>query len=65
MESGYTHCACRDCFDIAISSDMRQPELCSDCEEAGCDETGCSECQRDDAYGCGDDWDEYLEHARK
>jgi len=43
--SGYTHCACRDCFEIAVSSDTREPELCSDCEAAGCDESGESECQ--------------------
>lgn len=50
MASGYTHCACRDCFDETISSDTRRPELCSLCEEAGCDADGDSECQRVDAY---------------
>ena len=50
-KSGYTDCACRDCFDIAVSDDMSKPDLCSDCEEAGCDATGKSECERDDAYG--------------
>jgi hypothetical protein len=49
--SGYTPCACRDCFDVAISSDVRHPELCAPCADAGCDADGTEECQRDDAYG--------------
>jgi hypothetical protein len=49
--SGYTDCACRDCFDITVSSDINRPELCELCEEAGCEEYA-GECQRDDAYGC-------------
>ena len=52
MSSGYTQCACRDCFDVAVSSDDSKPELCSDCEEAGCSADGDCECSRDDAYGC-------------
>jgi len=48
--SGYTPCACRDCFDLSISDDVRKPELCSDCKAAGC-EAGRGECQRPDAYG--------------
>lgn len=67
MSSGYTPCACRDCMDIAVSSDMNKPELCSGCKEAECEpyRPGDSdyeslpaympaymrECQRDDAYG--------------
>jgi hypothetical protein len=54
MSSGYTNCACRDCFEIAISSDESKPELCSDCEESGCSADGDSECQRSDAYECDD-----------
>lgn len=54
-ESGYTNCACRDCFDIAVSNDTDHPERCWECDESGCDETGESECTRVDAYGCGDD----------
>jgi hypothetical protein len=54
-KSGYTDCACRDCFDIAVSDDMAKPDLCNLCEDAGCDETGQSECARDDAYGVGDE----------
>lgn len=42
--SGYVHCACRDCFEIAISGNDGEPALCSECEEAGCDCTGQSEC---------------------
>ncbi len=49
--SGYTDCACRDCFDVAISSDARLG-MCLLCKQAGCDTGG--ECQRDDAYGVTD-----------
>lgn len=35
-QSGYTDCACGECFDITVSRDMRHPELCSLCAEAGC-----------------------------
>lgn len=31
-QSGYTPCGCRDCMEIAISSDVTKPELCSACE---------------------------------
>jgi hypothetical protein len=55
--SGYTRCACRDCFDIAVSDDTRKPELCSDCADARCDCDGESDCARSDAYGC-DEGDE-------
>lgn len=60
MSSGYTHCACRDCFDVTVSSNTSNPELCSLCEEAGCTPpegmSGYSrECQRDDAYGTFDE----------
>lgn len=41
--NGYTHCACRDCFEIAIGSD---PVLCNECEDAECDDSGNSECER-------------------
>jgi hypothetical protein len=41
IRSGYTQCACRDCFEITISSDVRKPELCSDGEAAGCDGGEC------------------------
>lgn len=57
-QSGYTHCACRDCMDTTVSSDMSKSELCSECKNAGCEpamrvggmDLG-GECQRDDAYG--------------
>lgn len=42
LSSGYVPCACRDCFEIAITSGG--PALCSDCEEAGCDPEGNDEC---------------------
>lgn len=57
--SGYTDCACRDCMDATVSSDISNPELCSSCQEAGCEPCynpdGCAagsghECQREDAY---------------
>lgn len=60
--SGYTFCACRDCMDVTVSDDMAQPELCSECQDAGCEPwktTGepmsgwyglAYECQREDAY---------------
>jgi hypothetical protein len=32
--SGYTACACRDCFEIAIGEPGKA--FCSECEEAGC-----------------------------
>lgn len=36
MVSGATPCACRDCMQIAISNDRTKPDLCNDCQEAGC-----------------------------
>jgi hypothetical protein len=48
-ESGYTHCACRDCMDTTVSSNVRKPELCAECADAECDRDG-GDCQRDDAY---------------
>lgn len=51
-ESGYTHCACRDCFETVVSDDMRHPDMCDECEESGCEPD--SECQRSDAYGVDD-----------
>ena len=36
--SGYTVCPC--CGFDTISNDMNDPELCSDCEEAGCEKDG-------------------------
>ena len=62
MSSGYTQCTCRDCFDDTVSSDTTNPELCSDCEDAGCTPE-CEiwgltqECQRLDIHGADDDVD--------
>jgi hypothetical protein len=47
VDSGYTDCACRDCFEIAIG--VRGSAMCNSCEEAGCDGEG--ECESPDAYG--------------
>jgi hypothetical protein len=54
VSSGYTYCACRDCFDIAVSADTDQPELCLLCKDAGCTPND-GECQRGDAYASGDE----------
>lgn len=35
-QSGYTPCACRDCMDTTVSSDVTRFELCSGCKGAGC-----------------------------
>lgn len=61
-QSGYTPCACRDCMDTAVSSDIRWPELCEACADAQCSRwrigqgsdgpaSWIFDCQRDDAYG--------------
>lgn len=34
--SGYTDCACRDCFEIAIG--VEGEAMCHACEEAGCED---------------------------
>jgi len=52
-------CACRDCMDIATSSDDTTPALCPLCEDAGCEQwdphdskypVGHYDCQSVDAY---------------
>jgi hypothetical protein len=35
-QSGYTSCPC--CGYDTISDDVTEPEMCSECEEAGCEE---------------------------
>lgn len=45
--SGYQHCACRDCFELAVGD---VAAMCLECEEAGC-EPHDGECQREGAYG--------------
>ena len=52
MASGYTDCACRDCFNVAVSDNTAHPELCADCADTGCSPNGDAECCRSDAYGC-------------
>lgn len=44
MTTGYTHCPCRDCFNISIDDNM-----CHACVDAGCD--GGGECRAEGAYG--------------
>ena len=46
--SGYTPCACRDCMELAISSDVKKPELCHACKRAGCDGGECQAPYSDD-----------------
>lgn len=46
--SGYTPCRCRDCFEVAISSDMDDFDFCLDCEETGCEAD--AECKVDGVY---------------
>lgn len=59
MADGYTSCACRDCFDIAIGKPGEA--LCHACKDAGCepcphgdkvnDRCGANcNCQRQDLY---------------
>lgn len=53
-QSGYAHCACRDCMEIIVANNPARPELCDECNTAGCGDPaaqGWPECQRDDAYG--------------
>ncbi len=51
MSGGYCNCACRDCFEIAIS-DKGEPALCHACAEAGCEACAETECSAPNAYGC-------------
>jgi hypothetical protein len=48
--SGYRHCACLDCFQIAIGE---RGALCEACEIADCDPE--QECQAEGAYGTLED----------
>lgn len=55
-DSGVTLCGCRDCFETVMSNDVDRPDLCTDCEAAGCERyctacgTGDTECSAPDAY---------------
>lgn len=49
--SGYVFCACRTCFDIAISGDPAKPAMCHACGDAGCGTTD-RECSRVDLDEC-------------
>lgn len=48
--SGSSCCACRDCCEIAISDDENEPDLCLECEQAGCSVEGDAECLAEHAY---------------
>jgi hypothetical protein len=52
--SGYTDCACRDCFEIAIGEPGEA--FCHACEEAGCEGDG--ECDAEGAYSCDEEFEE-------
>jgi hypothetical protein len=54
LRSGYVHCACRDCMNLAISGDGK-PALCGECSQCGCDGDGLQECQSPTAYGMEED----------
>lgn len=59
--SGYHDCPCRDCFEIAIGcDDDNNPDLCHECEEAGCDASGESECEAQN-WECESDDNEVSE----
>lgn len=52
MSSGYTYCACRDCFEIVVSNDMARPDYCDECEgNCGPEHSLSEECQAEGAYG--------------
>lgn len=51
-QSGYTPCKCRDCMEIAISSDITKPDYCNACEgNCGPEFSTFAECQAEGAYG--------------
>lgn len=60
--TGYSQCACRDCFETAFDGG-----LCAECEEHGCHAYAddCAghegECQRPEAYDIGDE-QQHSEH---
>ena len=54
--SGYTTCACRDCFEATVSGADDEAALCSGCVAAGCSPDD-GECEAPHAYYCGGDID--------
>jgi hypothetical protein len=57
--TGYVHCACRDCMEVAIQGAGEQKTYCAACAEAGCpDHQGVpgmsQECRAPGAYGDDD-----------
>lgn len=60
MNSGYTQCRCRDCFETTVINDVTNPELCDVCTEHGC---AGGECQAPDDEGW---WDqEQIDYAAR
>ena len=53
MTTGYTPCACRDCFEIAIG--VPGEALCHACETADCEANTETECEAPHAYCSGDE----------
>lgn len=51
QSNGYTACACRDCFEIAIGEPGAA--LCHACEEADCEAGAERECDAPHAYCSG------------
>jgi hypothetical protein len=47
--TGYTDCACRDCFEIAIAGADNERALCNACGDAGCSPDD-GECEAPHAY---------------
>lgn len=60
--NGYTNCACRDCFEIAIGKPGSA--LCHGCEEAGCEAGADCECSAPHAYG-GDEGCDFEDCAEE
>lgn len=56
--SGYTACACRDCFEIAIGE--AGEALCNLCEEAECEAGTEAECCGEHSYGGSDEDEERV-----
>lgn len=63
--SGYTECACRDCMETTVSSDVAKPAFCDECLTHACDvraSLGKTECNVPGAYD-GDGYAVELDDA--
>jgi hypothetical protein len=47
MASGYVHCQCPECFEIAIADETDVITLCHECEAAGCDGKDSCQCEHE------------------